>query len=381
MKQTKFRNVFLLILIFISSITIGQNSNQSSKKILGPYVQDVSYKQATICWATLEGTTSITKPDGSVEVNNQYSHHKTIWTNLKANTKYTYDILNDGTDLGKGTFKTYPKKIEDFKFVVYGDTRTRHDIHQKIVNRVIKEDPLFVINSGDLVANGNVMSDWDHFFRINDKLMRNVPYYTVLGNHEKNSENYYDFFSMPGENPYYSFTVGDALFIVLDFDGPYYSTPAYLSDENEDYFWSNISKQYFDKQKEWLENILTVNKEAGFIFVAFHPTWYSVKKSRLKEAELNRKLWGDVFERHHVNVVLNGHDHYYHHAAHGGVDYIVSAGGGAPLYDNSAIQPETVLTKKIEHYLTIEVKKDEAVIKAIDINGKLFETIVTKRRN
>jgi len=61
--------------------------------------------------------------------------------------------------------------------------------------------------------------------------------------------------------------------------------------------------------------------------------------------------------------------------------YIVTAGGGAPLYDIDAIQPETVKAVKIEHYMHIAVNEKEAVMKVIDINGNLIEEIKVPRRH
>ena len=45
-----------------------------------------------------------------------------------------------------------------------------------------------------------------------------------------------------------------------------------------------------------------------------------------------------------------------------------------------AVQPETVNYKKIEHFMNIEVKQDEAVLHVIDIDGNEFDTIKVKRR-
>ena len=378
----KLLNVSGIRLLIITVILSAFSSQEifAQQKILGPYLQKMSYDEVTISWSTYEGSTEIRKAGQVVEEVSQYRQHESIITGLEPNTTYTYDVLKDGTDQGKGSFTTFPRKSEPFRFVVLGDTRSRHDVHQKIVDRIIKEDPLFVVNTGDLVARGNNMSNWEHFFRINDELIRYKPYYTVLGNHEQNSDNYFNFFSLPGNESYYFFSVGNALFVVLDMEGEDINTPAYLKDENEDEFWENISRAYFEKEKKWLENVLTLNKDAGYIFVFFHPTYYSIKASRVAEAEMRRKFWGDIFERHHVTAVLNGHDHYYHHARHGGVDYIVTAGGGAPLYETDAIQPETIKYKKIEHYMRIDVKKNFAILKAIDINGQLIEEIKVKRR-
>jgi len=368
-----------VILLFF--ITVSFSKITAQEKIIGPYVQNMSDDEVTICWSTFEGTTSISNSDSVIQKVSQYRQHKSIITRLEANTTYSYDVLNDGTDKGKGNFTTFHEKTKEFHFAVLGDTRTRHDIHQRIVDRIIDEKPAFVVNTGDLVSRGNSMEDWEHFFRINDKLIRNTPYYSVLGNHEQDSENYYNFFSMPGNESYYFFSVGDALFVVLDMEGPDYNTPAYLKGKSREAFWTNIGKEYFEKEKKWLENVLTLNDDAGYIFVFFHPTWYSIKKSRVEEAELRRKFWGDIFERHNVTAVLNGHDHYYHHAEHGGTHYIVTAGGGAPLYNTDAPQPETVKYKKIEHYMRIDVKRGQTIIKAIDIDGELIEEIKVKKRN
>ncbi len=370
----------LCIILILSFTRCVQDKPDDSPEIIGPYLQSMSEGEVTVCWSTLEGTTQIRVGDSMVQSVNQYSNHKSIITRLEPNTTYSYDVLNDGTDKGKGTFTTFPDGSVPFHFTVLGDTRTRHDFHQKIVNKIIDEDPLFVVNTGDLVSRGNSMDDWEHFFRINDKLIRHVPYFPVLGNHEQDSENYYNFFSLPGNERYYFFSVGDALFIFLDMEGTNYRAPGYLEGVNVDAFWINISKKYFEEEKEWLEKILTLNNDAGYIFVFFHPTFYSIKASRVEDAELRRAFWGDIFERHRVTAVLNGHDHYYHHAEHGGTHYIVTAGGGAPLYDTDAIQPETVKYKKIEHFMRIDVGFEKTTMKAIDINGDLIEEIITDRR-
>ncbi|MEA1875520.1 MAG: metallophosphoesterase [Bacteroidota bacterium] len=378
LKQT-FR--YLLISIFIVGFTHCQKKEADKlPEIIGPYVQSMTQNGVTLCWSTMEGTSQVRIGDSIIRKVNQYSNHKSIVNRLKPGTTYSYDVLNDGTDRGKGTFTTFPDSIKPFHFAVLGDTRTRHSVHQRIVDRIIEEDPLLVVNTGDLVSQGNNMNDWEHFFRINDSLIRKVPYYTVLGNHEQDSENYYDFFSLPGNEKYYFFSVGDALFIVLDMEGPDYETPEYLQGESRNAFWTNISRKYFEEEKEWLENILSLNNDAGYIFVFFHPTYYSIKKSRVADAELRRAFWGDVFERHNVTAVLSGHDHYYHHAEHGGTHYIVTGGGGAPLYATDSIQPETVAYKKIEHYVRVNVGIDNTSLEAIDINGDLIEEIIVAKR-
>ena len=139
-------------------------------------------------------------------------------------------------------------------------------------------------------------------------------------------------------------------------------------------------KEYFNTQKQWLENVLEQNKEVGFIFVLQHKPLYSVMKSRVAEVEKRRKFWGDIFERNNVQVFINGHDHHYHHAKKNGVHYITSAGGGAGLYPMDGPIPETVKLSKIEHFMLINIKNNSAVMNVIDIDGNEIERIVVKRR-
>ena len=289
-------------------------------------------------------------------------------------------MLGNGSPEGMGTFTTFPNKIVPFRFVVIGDTRGRHRIHAKHVERMIAAKPLFVVNTGDLVSDGDKIQDWEKFFEINHELMMNIPYFAVLGNHEHDSKYYFDFFNLPGNERYYHFSVGDALFIVLDTEGEDFQTPAYVKSKHKDYFWNNYNLNYFKQQKAWLEHILTLHQDAGFIFVFFHEPLFSVKKSRVDDAKIRRAFWGDIFERHGVQVVMNGHDHHYHHAFSRGTHYITTAGGGAALYDATAIQPETIKVAKIEHFVVVDVGLKKAKLTAIDINEKIsFANIIYQK--
>ncbi len=371
----------ILSLSFLLLFTLVQSQEQTDKKIaFGPYIQQMSTKDAAVCWSTLEGHMTVTDAAGKTDTIREYKQHAIYFDGLKPNTTYSYDVLNDGSDEGKGTLTTFPDKIMPFNFVAIGDTRSRNNVHKKIIELVTKKNPRFIVNSGDLVSNGRSMKDWESFFEINQNFMRNTPYYPVLGNHEKDSPYYYNFFDLPNNERYYYFTVGDALFIVLDSEGLRTTIPAYTTEGNEDAYWEGSGLDYLKEQKEWLEKVLKINHQAGFVFIFQHQTLYSVKKSRVEEAKRVRAFWGDIFSRYGVQVFLNGHDHHYHHAYDKGVHFITSAGAGAPLYDIDAPQPETVSYKKIEHFINVEVNLNDAVLHVIDIDGNEFDTIKVKRR-
>jgi 3',5'-cyclic AMP phosphodiesterase CpdA len=233
---------------------------------------------------------------------------------------------------------------------------------------VIEQKPMFALQTGDLVADGKKLSDWQTFLGINRELMRNTPYFPVLGNHERSGGMFFSLFRGSPEDRYKVVKVGDVLLMMLDSEGPGDLKDAAARD------------RYFADQKAWVEKTLDDNAKVGFIFPYFHKPVMSLMKSRQAEAKRQNELWGDVFEKHGVQVVLQGHDHHYHHALRGGTHYVTCAGGGAPLYDIDAPQPETVKSAKIEHFVVVDVGTDSAKLTAIDIDGNTIDQFEVQRR-
>ncbi|MBI4556179.1 MAG: metallophosphoesterase family protein, partial [Candidatus Hydrogenedentes bacterium] len=230
----------LIVACVLAASAYGQDA-----AVIGPYVQDVRSTAATICWATRSGETKLTGPSGESIVR-EYSMHKTVLPRLKPGTKYQYSVEADGNVPLTGEFTTFPEKDEPFRFVVFGDTRSRHEIHARLVKRIADEKPLFVINTGDLVSDGRSMADWEKFFEVSGGLMRTIPYYPVLGNHENDSQHYYDFFCLPGNERYYTFHAGGVLFLMLDTEGPEVEVPAYVPEAEEDVFVTEQLRPYME---------------------------------------------------------------------------------------------------------------------------------------
>jgi hypothetical protein len=383
MTRTFFRVALAALVLSFGCVHAGAQSSAADIAI-GPYVQNVTQETARVCWATIKSESSITGADGKVKSNRVYDHHEMVMGNLEPNTTYTYDVLGTGEAAAKGKFTTLPEDPEPYMFISFGDTRSHHEVHQQVVNAVIEEDPRFVLVSGDLISDGMEINDWERFFSIERELMRNICVWPALGNHEHDSPHYFDFFSLPGNERYYHFTAGDVLFVVLDDQGYDNPMPSYLMDEaaQEAWWasWTGPNKMYMETQKAWLEHILTLNATAPYIIVTFHEPLISVKRTRVEDAKKRRAFWGDIWERHNVNMILNGHDHHYHRAVADGVQFVTSAGGGASLYDPDTPAPETVKVAKVHHYLKFEVDKGETKVTAIDLDGEVVDAFEMPQR-
>ena len=163
----------------------------------GPFVVNTGTRSATVVWIVQSGQASIgTEPAKLEQIAPVLRAKRTTFTGLKAGTTYYYDVT--GTEQGRGSFKTAPEGPSAFQFVVYGDTRTRHDVHRQVIAGILKNtSPDFVLHTGDLVANGADTSLWPIFFDIEGQLLRKTAFFPSLGNHERNDRNFYEFFDLP----------------------------------------------------------------------------------------------------------------------------------------------------------------------------------------
>lgn len=274
-------------------------------------------------------------------------------TGLQANTLYQYESF--GGEAGKGSFKTAPVGAAQFEFVVYGDNRTRDDVHRMVIQGILKHaNPNFILQTGDLVADGDDTTLWPKFFDIERELLRKTPIFPSPGNHEHNSANYFNFMHA---KPYYSFDWGTAHFVSIDSDiGNVAATEA-----ERDAFWK--------EQTRWLEADLKEAQTADFRFVfAHHPPMTAVARRQGDNPHMT--ALEAMFEKYKVSAGLFGHDHNYQHYFQKGVHYYVTGGGGAPLYDVD--KPPAGITKKVastENFLVVKVDGKKARIEALKPDG------------
>lgn len=331
----------------------------------GPYVVNTTRTSATVMWIVETGRVSAgTNPSQAEKVEPVLEPRKVNLTGLKGDTVYYYDVLN-GKPEGKGSFKTAPNPASptDFQFLVYGDTRTRHDVHKKVVAAILKTGVKadFAIQSGDLVENGADTALWPTFFEIEHELLSKLSYFPSLGNHEHDDRNFYDFFNQRA--PYYSFSWGGCHFSVIDSD----IANVAPTTAGQQAFWQ--------EQVKWLEDDLKANQNATYRFlVAHHPPMTAVKSRQGSNPHMIALM--PMLEKYKVTAGLFGHDHNYQHYLSNGIHYFVSGGGGAPLYDVD-MPPAgiTVKVKSIENFMVFQVAGKTLSMTAYDVNGEALDTV------
>src|SRR5262245_57296805 len=212
-----FSTARLLVVLVLSALAAAGQDSRLERVVKGPVVSNVQTDRATITWVTHKTAGRARVEGGTAELAiEEPVHHEVVLQGLEAGKRYTYDLAGYGGD-AKGSFVTPPEGDAPFTFVVFGDTRTRHDFHRRIIARVVPEKPSFVLHTGDLVANGLLPEDWDIYFDIERDLLRSAAFYPALGNHDRNAPVFFKYFAFPGGNGHrYSFDWGSAHFIALD---------------------------------------------------------------------------------------------------------------------------------------------------------------------
>lgn len=327
----------------------------------GPYVVNVRQRSATIGWVLQSSEVKLFADIGGGQplVAPVLRSQRVTYSDLVPGKAYTYETLG-----AKGSFRTAPAGAATFQFVVFGDTRTRHDIHQRIVRAIVKAAPEFVIHTGDLVTDGHDSAQWPIFFSIEKELLARAAFYPVLGNHERNDSRFYEFFDV--QTPYYSFDWGEAHFTALDSD----VGSVALSAEARQLFWA--------EQTRWLEDDLKKSQAAAMRFVVFHHPPFTAVKRRQNEKPLTLELV-PLFERYKVTAVFAGHDHNYQRHQKNGIQYVVTGGGGAPLYDvDSPIPNVTVKVDRTENYVIVKVAGEHARMEAVALDGHLIDSVQLK---
>lgn len=360
-KSVKIQLLFVLVMLSISINVVNSSSiSLSTQIIVGPYTQAAGTESIEILWETSTFTTinevhwGKTPSLGNITSEEYLSSnnlHSVKLNGLNESTKYFYKVVSDEIESPIYHFYTSFGYNDTIRFIVYGDSRGVWDNWQntKIVTKAIEnKDPFFVINTGDLVKNGLNESQWIDFFN-STFFMHNSTFYPVLGNHEFYGNEYFNYFVLPNNEKWYSYDNGPVHFIALD---------------------SNFPNSVRFSQILWLIKDL-INIEKPYVIVTFHHPPFS--SSEHGSSFYLRLYLKPIFEYFNVDIVFNGHDHSYERGKVNGVNYIVTGGGGAPLYDVGE-NWWTIYSEKTYNYCLINVNATLLTFEAIKPDGAIIDS-------
>ena len=316
--------------------------------------------------------------------------HDVELTWLTPDTRYYYQCgdVTHGYSPEK-SFRTPPDDDSGFTFCAFGDSREgipfiepndNLEIWEQVVDTVEKENPLFNIFTGDLVMNDGFfyplepsMNNW---FGKLEKLSEGSVFMSCHGNHEDYEDAYFDRFAFPGNERWYSFDVSGVHFVCLDTG---------LNDNDE---YDLLSGE----QKTWLESDLAAARsgDCDWIIVFFHRHPYASGGGHGDQSDV-KDVWIPIFDEYGVDLVFNGHTHYYERSyplkggtivddemftyqKPGGTVYVTTGGAGAPLATPGTASWQA-WNEKEYHYCVVKVRPGKKLSVSSDYyeNGNSME--------
>lgn len=360
--------------------------NDVLKFIVQPYLQAATTNSMTIM-AEMTGAATLRVDYGEAQpltLSSTTTESRVLNTltlnDLKPHTRYFYRVTasDDAGNLARSdiaTFQTMPGPQDAWAFGILGDTQRNPEVTRRCAEGIFALRPNFMLHCGDVVDDGFAKSQWlFDLFAPCAPLMAHVPVFPVIGNHEKNSHWYYDYFHLPEPEYFYTFKCGNAEFFMIDSNKP--STPG--------------SEQYARLEKALAASTAT------WKFAAHHHPCFSSDENDYGDAwkgkeDINFRPGDDavsalipLYEKYGIDIAFAGHVHSYERTwpilnmtinQARGVRYIVTGGGGGGLEQAGPQRAWFSIHVQRGHHFCFATVQDRTIqFKAYDIEGRLFDT-------
>lgn len=281
----------LALMIVLWAGTVNAQKPQRAKIVCGPYVQCMTETSFTVIWTTdvdAVAWVEVAPDDGTHFYNKERDKyydargngvfpigkiHKVVVDGLEPGSTYRYRVMNRGVIAyngsgnvqymhGSGTdvYKGEPHKITTFKedydtirFDLYNDIHGKDSLFNRILSGA-RDNRDFVFLNGDMTSNisNEELIPMMYLGSVVKSLNGGLPLFASRGNHElrgRDAIKWLNYFQTTTGTPYYSFSIGDFFFVVLDAceDKP---------DSDIEYSGIVASKPYVERQGRWLKEVI-----------------------------------------------------------------------------------------------------------------------------
>jgi predicted phosphodiesterase len=281
--------------------------------------------------------------------------HKVLLKGLSPNTTYYYKARQGIHEVAGATFQTAVEPGTPFRLGWMADFRTGLTIHDTISKLIRKQNPRILLYGGDLCMNGTYKSWKEEFFRTEElKVISEIPFVNVFGNHEGTGQNSLAFLQNPvsasRSQLYYSFDYGDLHVLCLN---------------------TQISLTKGSPQYDFAVADLAGTRRTWKIVVCHSPAYCAGGHGE------NSDLIGlskAVFLPNHVAMVISGHSHFYQHNLVDGIHHLIIGSAGAPLY-----KPEkagyTMVSAMEYNYAVFDISPDSLSVKVLNEKNKELDSL------
>lgn len=288
--------------------------------------------------------------------------HVIILEKLRPGTTYSYQVKTENFYTSPvRSFRTADYDSE-FQFVVGGDNQLA--LVAPVLEVLIDCDPDFMLHVGDLVVDGNEPGHWYTFMENFHQLTGTVPIIPVYGNHDEDSPILARLFQhpsndseVPGEyGHWFSFDYNNIHVIGLD---------------------SQRDISPGNRQYHWLENDLqNIDPKIDFRIVYLHKPLHASLGYHPPEIEIRNQI-EHLFVKHEIDLVFNGHNHFYERSKVGTINYINTGGLGEWLKDyETGTNSNSVYLEKENHFCLVTVDNNMLTMKMVRQDGSVGDSLI-----
>lgn len=274
-------------------------------------------------------------------------------------------------------FRTVPAGSGKLRFVTGGDMGTSSDL-ATLLRQAAKLSPAFGVVGGDLAYANDTMTNYARWDVWLDHWQTNmitpaghtIPMVLAIGNHEvrggmtpTNARFYLRYFAQAGERSYHARTFGKNLAMFLLDSG-------HLSPHD-------------GEQAEWLDAQLSAHRNVPHQMAVYHVPLYPSHRAYDGGGSVQgRRAWLPIFDRHHLTVAFENHDHTFKRTPllrenkpdPGGTLFLGDGcwGMGARTVDKE-LRPYLVKAASVQHFWCVDVSRSRVEYRAVNKAGQIFD--------
>ncbi len=236
------------------------------------------------------------------------NYHSVTFTDLEPGLLYAYRV-GDGERWSEWfQFRTASREAEPFTFLYFGDAQNDIlSLWSRTIRAGFAEAPKarFMVFAGDLINRAHSDREWGEWYRAAGHISAMIPSVAAPGNHE-----YGQHTTVQGDTldrrlsvfwrPQFAFPVNGA-------PGTTPESNYYLDYQGVRIVVLNSSENQ-ESQARWLDRVLAESPARWTVAVHHHPIFSAAGN---RDNEGLRDAWKPIYDRHGVDLVLQGHDHTY----------------------------------------------------------------------
>ena len=313
------------------------------------------------------------------------NYYSAIMDELNPGAQYAYRVGDSVLWSEWNHFSTASEGHEELSFIYFGDAQNDlKSMWSRAIRGAFMQMPKadFLLHAGDLVNRRNSDHEWGEWYYAGGWIYGVMPSIATPGNHEYGwneqriytlSDHWRPTFTLPQNGPegfeetvYYIDYQGTR---IISLDSPGFR-----------------SKADSTAQINWLKNVLENNDQRWTIVTTHYPV-YSTKFGR--DNVRLRSALKPLFEKYHVDLVLQGHDHTYGRGTNlplgkgkrnsiQGPVYVVSV-SGPKMYDLGLAEWMQRGASNTQLYQIIRINDDVLSFEAYTVDNQLYDAFELKK--